>query len=193
ERAPQGRVFDRRFRANDRIGDPDVSQNRAALDRYVGADLDVLEGDTLGDAHGPMHANVRAAFGIEGTAGALPQMAVGLEQGVDLAGVVPAFDGLDAELCTAVDHVLEGVGQVVLGARAARALARVLDPLEEQRVIADVVEADVRELRDGILRLLDDALHVAVAVGDDDTEALVVLDLLGPDHAREVLGQALNE
>ena len=56
-----------------------------------------------------------------------------------------------------------------------------VDPLEQQGVVADVVEADVGEAGDGLLRLLDDASHRSVRVGYDNTVLPVVFNLLRPD------------
>ena len=54
---------------------------------------------------------------------------------------------------------------------------------EHQFMVPDVVQADVGQLRDGLLRLLNDLLHIPGLIGEDDAVPLVVLDLPGPDDA----------
>ncbi len=81
-----------------------------------------------------------------------------------------------------IDHVLQGVGQEVLAEIGLRA-QRSIDPLEQETVVAYIVEADVGQTRNGFLRLLDDPLHDSVLISHDHTEALKVLDLLRPDKA----------
>src|SRR5512138_766565 len=94
DRALQRRVLDRRVRTDDRIADLRVPQCAAGLDGDVRADLDVLEVYALGDAHGFVDAHVGTALRIQRATAVFEEMAVGLEDGVDLAGVVPAFDWL---------------------------------------------------------------------------------------------------
>ncbi len=110
----------------------------------------------------------------------LQQYSVGLERRADRAAVVPPrhLGGPDAG--AALDHPLEGVGEVPLPL-VGRLLQHVVDAAPQLVHRPHVVQADVGELGDGLPRLLDDLRHVARAVGDHHAEALVVLDLLGPD------------
>ena len=64
-----------------------------------------------------------------------------------------------------------------------------VDALEEQGGVADVVEADVGETGDGLLRLLHDARHGAVRVAYDDAVLPVVFDLLRPDDRAPFRGE----
>ena len=112
----------------------------------------------------------------------IQHLTIRLEQRVELPRVEPSthLDRLDPR--TVVDHVLERIGEIVL-ALVGRLGEHVIDAFEEQPPIADEVEADIRLPGDRRGRLLDDARHEAVGVRHHDAEALVVLDLLGPDDA----------
>ncbi len=120
-------------------------------------------------------------------------MPVRLQKGLGLAAVPPSRDRGGADAGALVHHVLEGVGQVELAPGSRLALQGVVDPLEEELVVPDVVEPDVGQLRDRLVRLLDDPGHGPVLVGDDDAEPLVVLHLLRPDHAGPLLAQGAGE
>src|SRR5690625_6655786 len=92
-----------------------------------------------------------------------------------------------------VDHILEGVGQVVFLTWTLRPLQDMVDTLEEEFPVADIVEADIGETRDRVLWLLDDPRHIPILVGHDHAIALVVLDLLRPDHTGELFGDRSEE
>ena len=108
--------------------------------------------------------------------------AIGIQQRFELTGVVPSGHVDDSDLGAVIDHVLEGIGEIPL-ALVRRGGEHVTDALEQQLPVLDVVQTDVGALRDRILRLLDNPGHVTVLVGDDDAEALIVLDFLRPDDA----------
>ncbi len=108
--------------------------------------------------------------------------AICIEQGVQLAGIVPAFHVDHFQRGAFVDHVLKSIGEKIL-AELRRLPHYVIDSLEQQLPVPDVVQSDVRPLGDGVLRLLDDPRHVPAGICDDYAEALIVFDLLGPNDA----------
>ena len=65
-----------------------------------------------------------------------------------LPGVPPTLDRSGDQLRPLVDHVLEGISQVVLARRAGIGGQRVPNTLEEEFVITDVVQTDVGQLGD---------------------------------------------
>ena len=81
-----------------------------------------------------------------------------------------------------VDHVLEGVGEVVLPL-VRRGAQNVIDPLEQQLPVADVVQSDVGALGDRGRGLLDDPRHVPAGIGHDDAKALIIFDFFRPDDS----------
>ena len=80
-----------------------------------------------------------------------------------------------------IHHVLERVGEEELAAFAGGTLQHVFDAVEQRAPILHVLQPDVGPLGDRRIRLLHDLRHVALLVRHHDAEALVVLDLFGPD------------
>ena len=104
--------------------------------------------------------------------------AVGLEHVLELAGVLPpAGDHVRLDAQAAVDHVLDGVGDLELAAGAGR---DGLHAVEDGR--GEEVHADQGEVAARLGRLLDEPRHVPVAVELGDAVALRVGDLLQQDE-----------
>ena len=57
-----------------------------------------------------------------------------------------------------------------------------VDSFEQKAVVPYVIEADVRQARNRLLRFFNDALHVAVAVRHDHAESLIIFNLFRPDQ-----------
>src|SRR5690606_14450535 len=180
-RLPDGAAGDPAIGTDDRLGDRRVTHHAAPLDGDIGADCRSLDDAARLDQHRLDDPHVAAEGGV--ACGALlEQDPVGLQRGAELAAVVPAGHLRSPDLAAVLDHVLERVGQVVLTLHGRRG-EHVIDSGPQGVDVADPVEADVGELADRRRRLLDDARHVAILVGDHYAEALVVLHLARPDHA----------
>src|SRR6266480_80496 len=181
ERIPENRFRDLRVRPDNRITDLGAIDHRAGADRNVGPDLRFPERDVVFDVDRIDDRRVAGIFGAP-CAPALEHRLVRFEHRLDLAGVVPPLDVDHFDLRPLLDHVLERVGQKIL-ALILGLFEYPVYALEQELPVPDVVKANVRSLRDRRLRLLDDLRHVAILVGDDDAESLVVLDLLHPDDS----------
>ena len=108
---------------------------------------------------------------------------VGLEHVLELAGVLPpAGDHVRLDAQAAVDHVLDGVGDLELAAGAGR---DGLDALEDGR--REEVHAHQGEVAARLGRLLDEPRDAAVAVELGDAVALRVGDLLQEDERVRVV------
>src|SRR5256714_15040220 len=152
--------------------DRDVGPNRGILQHHAFFYVDgILDLDTGGE--------------LCWTAGAamLEQVLVGLEQRIHLAAVVPAADFTNQQLLALVHHVLERVRQVKLAALPRRTLQDVLDPVEQRTPVLHVLQPDILTPRDRGAGFLHDLRHVALLVGHDHAEPLVIFDLLRPDDA----------
>ena len=188
----QPRPLDRGMRAHDAVAQAAVADGATALHRQVRPQLAVGQRDSLGDADRLVHPHAHSAIRAAG-ATVLEQVAVGLQQGVELAAIVPAADFLDPDTGTVVDHVLEGVGQVILARLPGGPSHGVADTVEQQLPVPDVVEPNVGEPGDRVGRLFHDPCHVAVRVRHDDAEPLIIFHLLRPDHARSVRLEPLDQ
>ncbi len=110
------------------------------------------------------------------------QRLVGLQQGVELAGIVPPAHLGGEDAAAVLDHVLECIGEIIL-ALVGRRGQYVIDPGPERVHVPDVVKPYVGQLRHRFGGLLDDAGHEALVIGDHHSEALVVFHFLGPDDS----------
>ena len=153
----------------------------AGCDAHVGADRGSLDDGVGRNRDRSVDGDGIREVGMSPVS-ALEHHPIRLEQRFGLPAVKPAAHFGRMETCATVDHVLERVREKKLS-RVSIQIHHVPDPLEHQFMVPDVVDADVRELRDRFRRLLDDPLHVPRFVGEDDAEPLVVLDLPGPDDA----------
>src|SRR5574341_292047 len=176
-------VFHLHAFAEDAVGDRASDDAAARLDRSVGANDGILERDAVLDVDGLLDLNARRHFRRALAAAVLQQVLVRLEQRVHLAAVVPAAHLADEQLLALVHHVLERVRQIELAALPRRTLEDMLDAVEQRAPVFDVLQPDVRALGDRRARLLDDLRHVALLVRHHDAEALIILDLFGPDDA----------
>src|SRR5690606_7419165 len=140
---------DRRVRADDRVPDLRAPNLRARLDRHVRPQLHVLQFHALRDPDGIVDPDLLATHRALRPAG-LEEVPVRLEERAELTTVVPTIDLDGPDLRAVIDHVLERIGQVVLLALRLRPAHHVMDPLEEELPVTDVVEPDVRELRDRV-------------------------------------------
>src|ERR1700680_4540476 len=181
KRVLENGLRDFRVRTDDRVTDLGAIEHRTSTDRDVGPDLRLLQRDVVFDID--RIDDGRVANVLRATrAPAFEHRLVGLDHRLDLSRVVPAFDIDDLDLGAFVDHVLERIGEKVFPL-ILRLLENVFDSLEQQLPVPHVVEPDVGTPRNRSLRLLDDLRHVAVFVGDNDSEPLVVLNFLDPDDS----------
>jgi len=110
-------------------------------------------------------------------------MLVRFEQRIHLAAVVPAADFADEQLLPLVHHVLERVREIELAAFAGGTLQHVFDASNSVRQSFTYCRPMLARFEIGVLAFSTILRHVALLVGHDDAEALIVLDLFGPDDA----------
>src|SRR5216117_3244528 len=118
----------------------DVGSDRGVVDRHAVLDVDrrhdrATGGGSLGHAGSSL----------------LEQVAIGLEQRLHLAAVVPPTHRRCKEPPAAVHHVLEGVGEIVLAPLPGRLPQHVRDTVEQRLPVLDVIQPDVGELDTGVL------------------------------------------
>src|SRR6267378_27364 len=171
--------------AEDAVGDRAPHDAATRLDGYVGTDRRVLERDAVFDVDGllDLHVCRDLAGGGPLAAAVLQQVLVRFEQRIHLAAVVPAGDFADEEFLPVVHHVLERVREIELAAFTGRTLQDVFDTVEQRAPILHVLQSDVGPFGNRRIGLLHYLCHVALLVGHDDAEALVVLHFFGPDDA----------
>src|ERR1043166_4121227 len=113
DRAGEFRPYDGRSDAADGVAQLRSLDGRTLTDRYVGTDRRRLERnvaldiDRVVDRHAGRHGRRPLRSSL------LQDRAIRLEHRALLAGVVPPFDVDHLNLGAVVDHVLEGVGEVV--------------------------------------------------------------------------------
>src|ERR1700737_885542 len=188
--AQRGPLY-RRPRPDDRVAYLDALEHGTRSDGDVRTDFRFLERHVVFDVNGIDDSRVTGILRPACAATGKHRL-VRLDHRLDLASVVPALDIDDFDLRALVDHVLERVGEKIL-ALILRLRQHVLDALVQQLPVLDVVKSDVGALGYRGLRLLDDLRHVAVLVGHDDAESLVVLYLLDPDDSISVDGLHLGK
>src|SRR2546426_3123373 len=182
ERVADRTPLDPDIPAQDTVHDGTPPHRAARFDRHVRSDCRIEQRNTVGDIHGRTNRAPGPGSGAPGTA-VFQQVAVGLEQRVPLAAIIPARRFRHAQLAPLIHHVLERVREIELAAFARRPPHDLCDPFEQHTPVADEIESDIREPGDGRVGLLDDPRHVALRIRDDHPEAAVVIDLLCPDHA----------
>ncbi len=173
---------------DDAVAQPAAADYGAHTDADVGPDVRILDPGAGCHAYGRLDVARRRIVRQTRPAGQ-KDLPVRIEQRLELAAVppVPHFGGQDP--VAVIDHVLEGVREEVLA--ELRGLPHhVMDALEQQLPVADVVQPDVGQARDGLGWLLHDRRHAAVVVGEDHAKPLVVLDFLRPDDAIDVFALA---
>src|SRR5579862_7668855 len=143
QRLGQRRVPYRGAVANDRVLKGRSLHQSACANRHIWPDRAVDERYAILDVYWIDDRDARG-HGVRPTRRTtIEHRSIRLQQRTDLAGIEPARDIDDSQLCAVVDHVLKRVREVVL-ALVLRHRENVSDSLIEQLPILDVVEPDVR-------------------------------------------------
>ena len=115
---------------------------------------------------GPMSVDIRVDLPVDPPLQRTEDEPVGLEHVVFLAGVDPVVaDGLRANVEPSVDQPLDGVRDLELAPRGWHQRRRDLVHLG-----SEVVDADHREIRNGLPRFLDQPQNPAVGIEDGDAK-----------------------
>src|SRR6476620_512795 len=165
---------------DDRVANSAAADPGSPLDGDVGTDFAPLDADSVLDVDRIVYGDAGEVHSASGSLA--KQDLIGLQQRVELATVVPSSNLCRQDSLAMLDHPLKGVRQIPFSL-VGRIGEHVIDALPQAVGGLDVVEPDIGELADRRGRLLHDFGHVAFGIGDDHSEPLIILHLLGPDDA----------
>ena len=106
-------------------------------------------------------------------------MHVSLQQRFNLPAIVPPGHLSGFDLAATIDHVLKRISEIPL-ALVFRPRQRVIDSVKQEFPVANVIEADICQSRNGLGWFLDDPGHVSLIVGNHDAEPPIILNLFHP-------------